>query len=99
MNQDENFVLVTPVKMAYITKENQMKHVYAKVLCSNVKDKNIYSCVTPHGSVIRAHYSNISVLDDNDDLSVLKQLENNSIELNNIIYNNILNSHFNTGIN
>jgi hypothetical protein len=99
MNQVENFVLGTPVKMAYRTKENEMKHVYAKVLCSNVKDENIYSCVTPHGSVIRAHYSNISVLDDNDDLSVLKQLENNSIELNNIIYNNILNSHFNTGIN
>lgn len=99
MNQVQNFVLGTPVKMAYITKENEMKHLYAKVLCSNVKDENIYSCVTPHGSIIKVHYSNLNVLQDNNDLSALEQLEQNSIETNNIIYNNIFNSHFSTGNN
>ena len=99
MNQVESLVLGTPVKMVIRTEENEVKHVYAKVLCSNVKDENIYSCVTPHGSIIRVHYSNLNVLDDDKDLSVLEHLESNSIELNNIMYNNIFNFHFNSGNN
>lgn len=99
MNQIEDFVLGTPVKVVYRTEENETKHVYAKILCSNVKDENIYSCVTPHGSIIRVHHYNLNVLNDDSDLSVLEQLENDSIEVNNIIYNNIFNSHFNSGNN
>lgn len=99
MNQQQNFIMGTPVKMYCKDKTNKPKHIFGKVLCSNLKDDNFYSCITPHGSIIKTHFSNIHELKDITELSTLKKLEKKASDLHNIIYNNIFNSHFNNGKN
>lgn len=99
MNQIEFFALGTPVKMEYTTKENVLKLIFAKVLCSNLKDEKFYSCVTPHGSIIKTHLSNLHALIDDMEISQLKELENNSFEIYNTAYNNLFCSHSNSGNN
>ncbi len=97
MIEHENLNFGTPVKVEYTIENKECKRVYAKVICANVKDKEIYSCITPHGSIIKTHYSNLDILND-DEYNNLKNIEQKAFESNNILYNNIFFNDQNTGI-
>jgi hypothetical protein len=97
MSQIQSFVLGTPVKMSCKKDVNESKQIFAKVLCSNLKDESFYSCITPHGTIIKTHFSNLYELIDESELSMLKELENNSKDLQNTIYNNIFTTYYNSG--
>jgi hypothetical protein len=97
MIEHKSFNFGTPVKVEYTVENEKSNKVYAKVICSNFKDKQIYSCITPHGSIIKTHYSNLDTLND-DEYFYLKDLEQKVIESNNILYNNLFFNDQNTGI-
>lgn len=99
MDQFVVYTLGTPVKMEYVTKENEPKEVFAKILCSNQLDQNFYSCITPHGTIIKTHFSKLNILIDDIEKYQLEELENNSLRSNNVVYNNLFYSCSNSGSN
>lgn len=96
MIDHKNFTFGTSVKVEYRAENQEYKKVYAKVICSNFKDEQIYSCITPHGSIIKVHHSNLNALND-DEYQSLKAIEQSAIETKTTLYNNLFSNNLNTG--
>lgn len=85
------FEFGTSVKVIYTDVNNEEKQVFAKIVCSNPKDNNIYSCITPHGSILKIHYKNVFLLSDDTEFFLMKEIETDALHTNRLIYNNLFN--------
>lgn len=97
MHISQKFEYGTSVKIKYIDGNSVDKKVFAKIVCSNFKDSNIYSCITPHGSIIKIHYSNMYILSDDSEYLLMEEVEKDAFDKNRLLYNNLFNLPHNFG--
>jgi hypothetical protein len=88
MEITKNLTYGSSVKFILNTNDEKHIEIFARVLCNSNNDSNIYSCITPHGSIVKVHYNNIHILTDDKDFQSLKKLEEDSLHNINLIYNN-----------
>ena len=97
MYSSETLSYGTPIKFEILSDSVECNEVFAKVLCSNINNTHTVSCITPHGTIFKVHYSNVILLTESIDIDKIKLLEADSLKTNSLTYNNIFSNCNNFG--